>query len=89
MEINNEISDGCLKGVKHPITQVGIYKNYIIAGDECGYLYKYNTQTLELENSFAKHREAITQIYLCSERKVIFTTSLDGYFKKTSIEVRI
>ena len=78
---------GSLEGHKHPITQVRLFEDSIIAGDENGYLYKFNARTLEMQKCFAKHREAITQMHLCAERKVIYTTSLDGYFKKTSIEV--
>ncbi|XP_018785259.1 PREDICTED: uncharacterized protein LOC108966685 isoform X2 [Bactrocera latifrons] len=72
--------------VRSSLTQVHLYERWLVATGEDGRLYKFNAKTLKLEKEFTKHSEAITHSYLCREKKMLYTTSLDGYMKKTSLE---
>ncbi|XP_039952223.1 FK506-binding protein 5 isoform X2 [Bactrocera tryoni] len=72
--------------VRSSLTQVHLYERWLVATGEDGRLYQFNAKTLKLEKEFSKHSEAITHSYLCREKKMLYTTSLDGYMKKTSLE---
>ncbi|XP_017485842.1 PREDICTED: LOW QUALITY PROTEIN: serine-rich adhesin for platelets-like, partial [Rhagoletis zephyria] len=69
-----------------PMTQLHLYERWLVATGEDGRLYQFCAKTLKMEKEFAKHSENITHSYLCCEKKVLYTTSLDGYLKKTSLE---
>lgn len=79
--------NGNFEGIRNPITQIRIFEKFIVASSEDGKLYKFDIGTLKQLEQFAKHTEAITQMYLCTDRKLIYTASLDGYLKKSSLEV--
>ncbi|XP_017491545.1 PREDICTED: serine-rich adhesin for platelets-like [Rhagoletis zephyria] len=72
--------------VRSPMTQLHLYERWLVATGEDGRLYQFCAKTLKMEKEFAKHSENITHSYLCCEKKVLYTTSLDGYLKKTSLE---
>uniref|UniRef100_T1PDX9 YWTD domain protein n=1 Tax=Musca domestica TaxID=7370 RepID=T1PDX9_MUSDO len=75
-----------LENLQSPIAQIRIYQNSILASTEDGKIFMFNASTLELVNTFNKHTEAITQMYLCEDKGYLFTTSLDGYMKKSLLE---
>lgn len=78
-----------IEHLQSPIAQIRVFGETILASSEDGKIYTFNTSTLELTNTFHKHTEAITQMYLCEDKGFLFTTSLDGYMKKSQLEVSI
>ncbi|XP_043863308.1 uncharacterized protein LOC6573511 isoform X2 [Drosophila mojavensis] len=80
------ISTGRLHNINCPITQIRVYKAYIIAASENGDIFLFNIGTHKLEFQITKHSEAITNMYLCEKESYLYTTSLDGFFKKSSLE---
>ncbi|XP_017968409.1 uncharacterized protein LOC108659811 [Drosophila navojoa] len=80
------IPTGRLHNISCPITQIRVYKAYIIAASENGDIFLFNIGTHKLEFQITKHSEAITNMYLCEKESFLYTTSLDGFFKKSSLE---
>ncbi|XP_030373773.1 histone-lysine N-methyltransferase, H3 lysine-79 specific [Scaptodrosophila lebanonensis] len=80
------IPSGRLHNIKSPITQLCIYKVYIIAAAEDGDVYMFNIGSHKLERQITKHSEAITNMFLCEKESFLYTTSLDGFLKKSSLE---
>ncbi|KAM8703798.1 hypothetical protein ACLKA7_008432 [Drosophila subpalustris] len=80
------IPSGPLHQVTSPITQIRIYKEHIIAASENGDVYVFNVANHKLERQIIKHSEAITNMFLCEQESYLFTTSLDGFLKKSSLE---
>ncbi|KAL7731300.1 hypothetical protein ACLKA6_014471 [Drosophila palustris] len=80
------IPSGPLHKVTSPITQIRIYKEHIIAASENGDVYVFNVANHKLERQIIKHSEAITNMFLCEQESYLFTTSLDGFLKKSSLE---
>ncbi|SPP83911.1 uncharacterized protein LOC117586617 [Drosophila guanche] len=80
------IRKGRLHLVVSPITQIRIYKNYILAAAEDGDIYIFNLHNHKLERQIPKHGEAITNMHLCEQESFLYTTSLDGFLKKSSLE---
>ncbi|EDV93786.1 GH18101, partial [Drosophila grimshawi] len=77
---------GRLHNITSPITQIRIYKVYIIAASENGDVYMFNIANHKLERQITKHSEAITNMFLCERESFLYTTSLDGFIKKSSLE---
>ncbi|XP_017119036.1 uncharacterized protein LOC108140629 isoform X2 [Drosophila elegans] len=77
---------GKLYKVLSPITQIKIYREYVIAAAEDGDIYMFHLISHKLERKITKHSEAITNMSLCEKESVLYTTSLDGFFKKSSLE---
>ncbi|XP_044314815.1 uncharacterized protein LOC108052429 isoform X2 [Drosophila rhopaloa] len=77
---------GKLYKVLSPITQIKIYKEYVIAAAEDGDIYMFHLISHKLERKITKHSEAITNMFLCEKESILYTTSLDGFFKKSSLE---
>lgn len=82
------IPSGPLNKITSPITQIRIYKEHIIAASENGDIYVFNIANHKLESQIIKHSEAITNMFLCDQESYLYTTSLDGFLKKSSLEVR-
>ncbi|EDW81467.2 uncharacterized protein Dwil_GK12087 [Drosophila willistoni] len=80
------IPSGRLHSISYPITHIRIYKIYIIASSEDGDIYMFNIKNHKLERQITKHSEAITNMYLCKKDSYLYTTSLDGFLKKSSLE---
>ncbi|XP_026840499.1 uncharacterized protein LOC6592165 isoform X1 [Drosophila persimilis] len=80
------IRKGRLHSVVSPITQIRIYKNHILAAAEDGDIYIFNLHNHKLERQIPKHGEAITNMHLCEKESFLYTTSLDGFLKKSSLE---
>ncbi|KPU79566.1 uncharacterized protein Dana_GF17823, isoform B [Drosophila ananassae] len=80
------ISKGKLHNVTSPITQIRIHKKYVIAASEDGDIYLFHLVTHKLERKITKHSEAITNMYLCEEESLLYTTSLDGFLKKSAVD---
>lgn len=81
------IPSGRLHSITSPITQIRVHKVSIIAASENGDIYVYNIGSHKLEQQIPKHSEAITNMYLCDRDAYLYTTSLDGFLKKSSLEV--
>lgn len=81
------IPSGRLHSITSPITQIRVHKVSIIAASENGDIYVFNIGNHKLELQIAKHSEAITNMYLCDRDSFLYTTSLDGFLKKSSLEV--
>lgn len=81
------ISKGKLHNVTSPITQIRIHKKYVIAASEDGDIYLFHLVTHKLERKITKHSDAITNMFLCEEESLLYTTSLDGFFKKSAVDV--
>ncbi|XP_052859567.1 uncharacterized protein LOC128266809 isoform X2 [Drosophila gunungcola] len=77
---------GKLYKVLSPITQIKIYREYVIAAAEDGDIYMFHLVSHKLERKITKHSEAITNMSLCEKESILYTTSLDGFFKKSSLE---
>ncbi|XP_041450904.1 uncharacterized protein LOC111069972 [Drosophila obscura] len=80
------VRKGRLHSVVSPITQIRIFKNYILAAAEDGDIYIFNLHNHKLERQIPKHGEAITNMHLCEKESFLYTTSLDGFLKKSSLE---
>ncbi|KAH8340867.1 hypothetical protein KR059_008811, partial [Drosophila kikkawai] len=80
------IPQGMLHDVVSPITQLRIFRKYVIAASEDGDIYMFHLISHKLERKITKHSEAITNMFLCEKDSLLYTTSLDGFFKKTSLE---
>ncbi|XP_034489180.1 zinc finger protein 106 [Drosophila innubila] len=80
------IPSGPLHKITSPITQIRIYKLHIIAASENGDIYVFNIANHKLERQIIKHSEAITHMFLCEQESYLYTTSLDGFLKKSSLE---
>ncbi|KAH8374810.1 hypothetical protein KR200_006357, partial [Drosophila serrata] len=76
---------GMLHDVTSPITQLRIFRKHVIAASEDGDIYKFHLISHKLERKITKHSEAITNMFLCEKDSVLYTTSVDGFFKKTSL----
>ncbi|KAI8043914.1 hypothetical protein M5D96_000060 [Drosophila gunungcola] len=59
---------------------------YVIAAAEDGDIYMFHLVSHKLERKITKHSEAITNMSLCEKESILYTTSLDGFFKKSSLE---
>ncbi|KAH8409794.1 hypothetical protein KR222_007601, partial [Zaprionus bogoriensis] len=81
------IPSGRLHHITSPITQIRTHKVSIIAASENGDIYVFNIGTHKLEQQIPKHSEAITNMFLCERESFLYTTSLDGFLKKSSLEV--
>ncbi|XP_070063383.1 serine-rich adhesin for platelets isoform X2 [Drosophila virilis] len=77
---------GRLHNISSPITQIRIYKVHIIAASENGDVFMFNIASHKLERQITKHSEAITNMFLCEKESFLYTTSLDGFLKKSSLE---
>ncbi|KAH8264409.1 hypothetical protein KR038_008305 [Drosophila bunnanda] len=80
------IPRGMLHDVASPITQLQIFRKYVIAASEDGDIYMFHLISHKLERKITKHSEAITNMSLCEKDSILYTTSVDGFFKKTSLE---
>ncbi|XP_017047096.1 zinc finger protein 106 isoform X2 [Drosophila ficusphila] len=80
------IPKGKLEQIQSPITQIKIYREYVIAAAEDGDIYMFHLVSHKLERKITKHSEAITNMYLSEKESLLYTTSLDGFFKKSSLE---
>ncbi|KAH8242585.1 hypothetical protein KR032_000277 [Drosophila birchii] len=80
------IPRGMLHDVVSPITQLRIFRDYVIAASEDGDIYMFHLISHKLERKITKHSEAITNMFLSENDGVLYTTSLDCFFKKTSLE---
>lgn len=83
------IPSGRLHNIVSPITQICIHKVSIIAASENGDIYVFNIGSHKLEQQVPKHSEAITNMFLCERNSMLYTTSLDGFLKKSSLEVGV
>lgn len=83
------IPSGRLHNIVSPITQICIHKVSIIAASENGDIYVFNIGSHKLEQQIPKHSEAITNMFLCDRESFLYTTSLDGFLKKSSLEVGV
>ncbi|XP_043652924.1 uncharacterized protein LOC122619810 isoform X2 [Drosophila teissieri] len=79
------VPKGKLQNVGSPITQIKIYRKYVIAAAEDGDIYMFHLVTHKLERKITKHSEAITNMCLSEEDSILYTTSADGFFKKSSL----
>ncbi|XP_043862217.1 uncharacterized protein LOC120451003 isoform X2 [Drosophila santomea] len=79
------VPKGKLQNVGSPITQIKIYREYIIAAAEDGDIYMFHLVTHKLERKITKHSEAITNMCLSEKDSILYTTSADGFFKKSSL----
>ncbi|XP_036672933.3 uncharacterized protein [Drosophila suzukii] len=77
---------GKLHYVRSPITQIKIYREYVIAAAEDGDIYMFHLVSHKLERKITKHSEAITNMCISEKDSTLYTTSLDGFFKKSSLE---
>uniref|UniRef100_B3P0H9 GG22416 n=1 Tax=Drosophila erecta TaxID=7220 RepID=B3P0H9_DROER len=91
-ELNSEekcsvgfVPKGKLQNVGSPITQIKIYRQYVIAAAEDGDIYMFHLVTHKLERKITKHSEAITNMCLSEKDSILYTTSADGFFKKSSL----
>ncbi|KAH8291750.1 hypothetical protein KR054_000096 [Drosophila jambulina] len=80
------IPHGMLHDVVSPITQLRIFRKYVIAASEDGDIYMFHLISHKLERRITKHSDAITHMFLCEKDSVLYTTSLDAFFKKTSLD---
>ncbi|KAH8336027.1 hypothetical protein KR074_009604, partial [Drosophila pseudoananassae] len=80
------IPKGKLHDITSPITQIRIYKKYVIAASEGGDIYVFHLVSHKLERKIPKHSEAITNMFLCEEEALLYTTSLDGFLKKSDMD---
>ncbi|KAH8369475.1 hypothetical protein KR009_012088 [Drosophila setifemur] len=80
------IPTGRLHNITSPITQIRVYRNYVIAAAEDGDIYMFQLGSHKLERQITKHSEAITNMFLCERDSLLYTTSLDGFLKKSSLE---
>ncbi|EDW95809.2 uncharacterized protein LOC6535463 isoform X2 [Drosophila yakuba] len=79
------VPKGKLQNVGSPITQIKIYREYVIAAAEDGDIYMFHLVTHKLERKITKHSEAITNMCLSEKDSILYTTSADGFFKKSSL----
>nr|NP_001287379.1 uncharacterized protein Dmel_CG14322, isoform E [Drosophila melanogaster]NP_650642.2 uncharacterized protein Dmel_CG14322, isoform A [Drosophila melanogaster]AAF55448.3 uncharacterized protein Dmel_CG14322, isoform A [Drosophila melanogaster]AHN57378.1 uncharacterized protein Dmel_CG14322, isoform E [Drosophila melanogaster] len=91
-ELNSEdktrqgfVTKGKLQNVGSPITQIKIYRDNVIAAAEDGDIYVFHLVTHKLEQKITKHSEAITNMFLSEKDSILYTTSADGFFKKSSL----
>ncbi|XP_033162146.1 uncharacterized protein LOC117142338 isoform X3 [Drosophila mauritiana] len=91
-EVNSEdkcsvdfVTKGKLQNVGSPITQIKIYREHVIAAAEDGDIYVFHLVTHKLEQKITKHSEAITNMFLSEKDSILYTTSADGFFKKSSL----
>ncbi|KAH8351219.1 hypothetical protein KR084_011512 [Drosophila pseudotakahashii] len=77
---------GKLRYVLSPITQIKIYREYVIAAAEDGDIYMFHLVSHKLERKITKHSEAITNMCISENESFLYTTSLDGFFKKSSLQ---
>ncbi|XP_034117836.1 uncharacterized protein LOC117576852 isoform X2 [Drosophila albomicans] len=84
-ENSNFIPSGRLFSIKSPISQIVVHKMRIFAASESGDLYVFNAENHKLEQHIVKHSDAITNMFLCEKESCLYTTSLDGFFKKSSL----
>ncbi|XP_043947947.1 uncharacterized protein LOC108031721 isoform X2 [Drosophila biarmipes] len=77
---------GKLHYVRSPITQIRIYREYVIAAAEDGDIYMFHLVSHKLERKITKHSEAITNMCISEKDSTLYTTSLDGFFKKSSLQ---
>ncbi|XP_017010744.2 zinc finger protein 106 [Drosophila takahashii] len=77
---------GKLHCVLSPITQIKIYREYVIAAAEDGDIYMFHLVSHKLERKITKHSEAITNMCISEKDSFLYTTSLDGFFKKSSLQ---
>ncbi|XP_070137817.1 zinc finger protein 106 [Drosophila bipectinata] len=85
LKIGN-IPKGKLHDITSPITQIRIYKKYAIAASEDGDIYVFHLVTHKLERKIPKHSEAITNMFLCEQEALLYTTSVDGFLKKSAVD---
>ncbi|EDX12539.1 uncharacterized protein LOC6727659 isoform X3 [Drosophila simulans] len=79
------VTKGKLQNVGSPITQIKIYREHVIAAAEDGDIYVFHLVTHKLEQKITKHSEAITNMFLSEKDSILYTTSADGFFKKSSL----
>ncbi|CAD7092586.1 unnamed protein product [Hermetia illucens] len=82
---DGNITNGKLKGFRLPIVKIIGVEGYILCASEDGNIYKFDSSTREIISTFSKHTESITEMFVDGEG-CIYSTSLDGYMKKTSVE---
>ncbi|ALC45724.1 CG14322, partial [Drosophila busckii] len=80
------IATGHLRGINSPITQIRVHQLLIIAASEGGDIYMFNMLSHKLQRQITKHSDAITQMFLCESESFLYTISLDGFLKKSSLE---
>ncbi|XP_041675409.1 uncharacterized protein LOC108111566 isoform X2 [Drosophila eugracilis] len=83
---NGFVRKGKLREVLSPITQIKIYREYVIAAAEDGDIYMFHLVSHKLILQVTKHSEAITNMCLNEKDSTLYTTSLDGFFKKSSLQ---
>ncbi|KAH8388235.1 hypothetical protein KR093_001552, partial [Drosophila rubida] len=81
------VASGRLGNISSPISQIVVHKAHIFAASESGDLYVFNISSHKLEQHIFKHSEAITNMFLSDKESCLYTTSLDGFFKKSSLGV--
>ncbi|XP_055377772.1 putative uncharacterized protein DDB_G0282133 isoform X2 [Condylostylus longicornis] len=77
--------NGPFLGTKLMITQIKVFEKFVIASSQDGNIYKYCWKTKELLGKFSKHTESVTQIHI-DKNNCVYSISLDGFMRKTSIE---